>query len=316
MSTNLLSTTDYRKNLGTVLSHASSSVSVVSAYITKPGADWIVQHLHEEVSCRVITRWRLDDLVSGASDLEVFETLQGKGIELYLRPDLHGKVFLIDERELFVGSANLTLSGLGLSPGGNFELGSRLVAAPKDIAMIDELFDAAVRIDADKFVALKNAFESIVSELPKPGPMPVWPQSIYEILRPDTTKIWVSELPWTASPQSLYDETVHSVNRDHDLLLLGINANQTADTASIANAFERIKAWRWLERQLQTAPNNTSYFGRLSSALHNALLEDPKPYRTDVKILVSNLITWAADSLPERIVLDRPNYSQRIRLVR
>ena len=49
--------------------------------------------------------------------------------------------------------------------------------------------------------------------------------------------------------------------------------------------------------------------------LHNALVEDPKPYRREVKELLSNLLSWVEELEMEEIVIDRPNYSQRIRIL-
>ena len=57
------------------------------------------------------------------------------------------------------------------------------------------------------------------------------------------------------------------------------------------------------------------YFGALTEKLHNALVEDPKPYRREVKELLSNLLSWVEELEMEEIVIDRPNYSQRIRIL-
>ena len=56
------------------------------------------------------------------------------------------------------------------------------------------------------------------------------------------------------------------------------------------------------------------YFGQLSDELHNALVSEPKPYRRDVKVLLSNLLEWCQKLNLEEVEIDRPNHSQRIRL--
>ena len=56
------------------------------------------------------------------------------------------------------------------------------------------------------------------------------------------------------------------------------------------------------------------YFGELSQNLHNALISDPKPYRRDVKQMLANLLSLIEKLGMEEIVIDRPNYSQRVML--
>src|ERR1700722_8467397 len=38
---------------------------------------------------KIICRWRLEDLVSGVSDVEVFTYLRDRGCDLYINPDIH-----------------------------------------------------------------------------------------------------------------------------------------------------------------------------------------------------------------------------------
>ena len=56
------------------------------------------------------------------------------------------------------------------------------------------------------------------------------------------------------------------------------------------------------------------YFGKLSESLHIAVVSDPKPYRKDIKIMLMNLLKLIKKLEIEEIIIDRPNYSQRIRL--
>ena len=55
------------------------------------------------------------------------------------------------------------------------------------------------------------------------------------------------------------------------------------------------------------------YFGELSARLHNVVVADPKPYRKDIKQMLANLLRLIEELEMEEIVIDRPNYSQRIR---
>ena len=56
------------------------------------------------------------------------------------------------------------------------------------------------------------------------------------------------------------------------------------------------------------------YFGAITAQLHNTLLNEPKPYRQDVKQLLSNLLNWVTELGSPEIGIDRPNHSQRVYL--
>ena len=56
------------------------------------------------------------------------------------------------------------------------------------------------------------------------------------------------------------------------------------------------------------------YFGSISEKLHNSLVSDPKPYRKDVKQLLVNMLNLIERLNMEEVVIDRPNFSQRVRL--
>ena len=67
---------------------------------------------------------------------------------------------------------------------------------------------------------------------------------------------------------------------------------------------------------MRTLRNNGGfmYFGALSAALHDAVITDPKPYRKDIKFMLANLLSIIEKLEMDEISIDRPNYSQRVRL--
>jgi len=60
--------------------------------------------------------------------------------------------------------------------------------------------------------------------------------------------------------------------------------------------------------------NGCLFFGALTEKLHNTLVTDPKPYRSEVKLLLANLLRMVVELEMEEVIIDRPNYSQRVRL--
>lgn len=58
----------------------------------------------------------------------------------------------------------------------------------------------------------------------------------------------------------------------------------------------------------------TSYFSAIAARLHNTLINDPKPYRKENKQLLVNTLGWIKALELDEIIIDTPNYSQRIRI--
>ena len=48
--------------------------------------------------------------------------------------------------------------------------------------------------------------------------------------------------------------------------------------------------------------------------MHSTLVNDPKPYRKEVKDLLANTLGWIQSLHIEGVSIDVPNYSQRIRV--
>ena len=62
---------------------------------------------------RLVSRWLPGDLVSGVSDLKVFEYLRERGCQLYVNRHIHMKLYVFESNAAVSTSANLTQRGLG-----------------------------------------------------------------------------------------------------------------------------------------------------------------------------------------------------------
>ena len=127
---------------------AQRNVLIVAPFIRSEALTRLLDGIPSGAETTIVTRWRIADLLAGASDLGVYELAEAKRIPLYLRPDLHAKLFAADERCL-VGSANVTDTALGRRKQSNLEL---LVPVPRGADSIVEfekrLLGQAVRASA------------------------------------------------------------------------------------------------------------------------------------------------------------------------
>ena len=99
----------------------------------------------------------------------------------------------------------------------------------------------------------------------------------------------------------------------HDLSLLGLSNSDLTNKDAVSVKLKETIPYRWLKQSLLDNGGEL-YFGSLTEKLHNCLIDDPRPYRKDVKNLLKNLISWI-NFFDNQILIDRPNYSQRIRLL-
>ena len=81
----------------------------------------------------------------------------------------------------------------------------------------------------------------------------------------------------------------------------------------LKECFRWSNSYLWLLNVLEQN-DGVMFFGELTTKLHEAVVSDPKPYRKDVKTMLANLLSIIEELSMEEIVIDRPNYSQRVRL--
>lgn len=303
----LLNTGSFRDSVAAVVSDTKSRLDIVAAFVTSAGLDFVLKHLNSESKVRVVARWRLADLVAGSSDLESYVSLRERGIPFYVNSDLHAKLIVSDEETILIGSANLTARGLGLGvTTGNIEVGVKTTATAADLACINSIFARAVLMTP----SLYREISEYVNALRLPTEVQDFPARIRIQLKPNVTGLWVRDLLWSGGPEnnSLDDEDL-----GHDVDLIGVPYDSLDSTAG-EKRFCKLDVVAWMIQKLR-ANNGELYFGNLTSLLHDSLLEDPKPYRKDVKTLVSNLLAWCSYMLPRMIVIDAPGHSQRVRLL-
>ncbi len=313
---NLLGTEKYRNELAGCLNEAASELVVLSAFVTAPGFQWIMDRINNErVVGSLVVRWRPNDLLSGASSLEVYEIANKSGWSVFVYPDLHAKSMLIDKSIVFVGSANITGYGLSIVPGANRELGVKFPASPEDITVFESILSESTLVTDSLIVKLK---EFLSAQPPKTSDLSGgnWSDELEQLFDKPPEKLWVADLLW-AIPEDLLNldglDEERKRSAIHDLNILGLADVDLTKREILCDVFIQCRSWKWLRTILSEAEGQELYFGTITAALHNSLLDDPKPYRKDVKGLVQNLYSWASILDPQLIKIDVPSHSQRIK---
>ena len=66
---------------------------IVAPFIRSQALARLLDSIPDGAETIIVTRWRIGDLLAGASDLGVYDLAEAKRIPLFLRPDLHAKLF-------------------------------------------------------------------------------------------------------------------------------------------------------------------------------------------------------------------------------
>ena len=288
MRTSLISHFEIRGRLKELLSGADSII-LLSAYVKSSALDWIADVISPDCIVTLISRFNLGDIVSGASDLSVIDSALKLGWSVKRVPTLHAKVFLFDNNELIIGSANLTSSGLMLSGSGNLEVAVEVGANENDVLCIQKIIQEAQTLNFNTYQKLED-FYFKQSFFKKTGsPVLDWPEDLFS----ENVKVWVNDFLW------LTNKNLTGASKQND---------------SVQDIFLNSRAYIWLINVLRANHSKSMKFGELSFLLHNDLCDDPLPYRSNVKELLAGLITSSEIYAKDDLSIDRPGYSQVITL--
>lgn len=290
---------DIKKRLENELVETDKNLKIISAFCKLDGLKFIDSMLENKtISKKLLVRAGLKDILSGATDIEIYNYCINNNWDIYLNLELHSKIYVFNDTRIIIGSANLTSSGIGLHKKQNIESMAYLDVTTEEMTNIDKLFTSSIKFTEKIYNLMKEQLINV--DLYKKHKEITWNKNILSLLEIKIHYLWTTEMFFSSSPLNM-DE--------HDKLLLDISDTDLID--DIKRKFKFSKAYLWIKTIISTE----IYFGELTVKLHNSLLDDPKPYRKDVKELLSNLLKWIDELKIEEILIDRPNHSQRIKII-
>lgn len=282
------------------ISSATESIQIITAFCKISAIEKFEPIIRDCVSeKRLLVRYRLSDIMQGATDFELYEYCKSNGWKLYIRLDMHAKTLVFDRQRCFLGSANVTKNGLNINGIGNFELGTLFSLDEEDYEKLEKIYETAVLMNDDLYNAMKNEVEHGFSK----ASINEWSNGLQKMFGTKIDTLFFHELPDKRAP-------IDYLNQSIDFLEL--EDGWTMKEARLS--FQNSKPLIWL-KNLLIENGDEMYFGEISANLHNALIADPRPYRKDVKIYLQNILNWIETLEIQDFVIDRPNYSQRIRRI-
>ena len=91
---------------------ATKRIRIISPFLSRKMADLLCGATSRGVECSFITRMYLQDFLDGSNTLDGLQDMLDAGVQLYALIGLHTKLYLFDEHDCIVGSANFTEGGL------------------------------------------------------------------------------------------------------------------------------------------------------------------------------------------------------------
>ena len=293
-----------KKNLAEDIKKTQNSISIISAFCKKQSLEFFDEQIEESknLSKRILVRFRLDDILSKSTDLEIYEYCKNNNWKLYVQFNLHAKVYIFDRNICYMGSANATSQGLSLNKKGNLEMSKKFELDNEENEQIEEVFSEAVLMNDDLFNQMKKQINSIDYQLP------VKHEWNYDIIAKNISEynvLFQDDFPINNSPTELIEDEIF------------LNICKTDTLEDIKDKFYNTKIVQWLISILEKQEKNEIYFGELSSKIHNIIFQEPKQYRKNVKELQIKLYNWIEVLNYDNIKIDVPgNHSQRIKLIK
>lgn len=182
---------------------AERTVILVAPFVKEAVLRKILEVVNPSLPVQLYSRWRVEEIAMGVSDLEVWPLLKAReNGRMYLCHHLHAKCYAFDEQVL-IGSSNLTSRALGWHCSSNLELNTTVDAsAPEVTNLFAELRSQSVQVDDEthqQFVRLVNALPDLIST-PASIQLDALPP-VEEVQASNRGTLW---LPRTRTPSLLF----------------------------------------------------------------------------------------------------------------
>lgn len=287
---------------------------IVAPFIKLAALQRLFEGVRPTAECKVVSRWRPSDVLTGVSDLGVYTWLQERGWSLYVNERLHMKLYAFESNRALVTSGNLTLKGLGYiaAEASNIEVGKVV-----DLQQLDWL--NLYRVISESRLITPEIYGRFVEYVDAQGPPPR--TNPHPDLLGTAKQYTLASLPASESPDSLWD-FYHALSAAshppeaarrgyHDLATFQISDGLTRE--AFHGALE--VAWRanpFVNDFVSYLRQEGSLrFGAVNAWIHEKCEDVPLPYRWEVKDNTRIFYNWLTHYFSE-VTWDRPNYSQVI----
>ena len=291
----------YGETLREYYSRPSNFFILISPFIS---IDALERVLDDAVNVTILTSWKMEHLVSGASTIDLYPFCKERGWKLFINSRVHSKIYSDSLENCYVGSANCTDRAL-FNPEGNYE---SMVYIP-ELSMegrvhINELLSLSKLVNDDIYQAYRDILSGV-----GPGNMSIPDE-------PDASMFashYLTELPAISNPESLFMYVSQGLTGefcrsalDHDVALFGSLDGDLTKDQYMKMVKSRFFDNAFVKLALSNVTNEGISFGTMTAFIHDNCQDVPAPYRKDVKTTVHNLFSWITALNPDEYYISVP----------
>ncbi|AUC62562.1 hypothetical protein AA637_16090 (plasmid) [Cyanobacterium sp. HL-69] len=303
---------NFGRQLKNLCKTAENEIILVAPFIKKSIFKELLELTNPEIEITCVTRWRIEEILTGVSDIEIWETIKSfPQASLWLKNNLHAKYYRVD-KQCLIGSANLTANALNWSKTPNFELMISVDSDNNELKYFEhQLFDNCIKVDQVLF----NLYQSTLAKQKEAIPLKIDTDNIYELDNYHNSEIDIMWLPSLRNPEDLYLAyknkfsqltKVSWENAIKDLSIFKLPQNLDKQI------FNNYIGLQLLEKTLIQKIDNFVIIPRRFGEVCDYLHQQTEGYINNIKIKEQwqTLMRWLLYFLPSRYGLSIPNYSE------
>lgn len=275
----------------------------------------LIERIENQIT--VITTWHMNDLISGSSELELYQFCKENNVALFIHNKIHLKVYSVNLESAIVTSANISHNGL--MEGGNYEAGVLVDKLEiSDRMYLEKIKRESTFVDDDIYQIYLEKYEKCAKQVSE--------QIDFEDPKiiPQKDNFLISELPMTKDVNTLvlgYEKISSGLEPSeepeitacvfHDLANYNIKSELSKE-----EFLERLKIQFFAHPFIQRIDefiNPEAYFGSIKEWIQNNCTDVPVPSRRELTGNVQVLYEWFEELGNGKYVIDIPGtHSQRI----
>jgi phosphatidylserine/phosphatidylglycerophosphate/cardiolipin synthase-like enzyme len=125
---------DFFKKFLEDIAGAEKPVTIISPFISKKAVLEIIDKLPKHIL--FVTLPPGLDYLTGAVEPEAIEILSKNGFTIKVFPNIHAKLYIVDEKICYIGSANCTARGMSLIEDCNKEFMTKVDMQDEDFSLL------------------------------------------------------------------------------------------------------------------------------------------------------------------------------------
>lgn len=276
---------------------------LITAYLTS-GIFTVLEEVDiSDKDISIFVRGNKKDFAAGSVCIKTLMKLHHLGVTCYLVRNLHSKIYVFDDAEMFIGSANLTNNGLSPLGSTNIEV---LMSAPYNESYTGDLKRSlryAVKVTNEILEKIQEENDSL-NTLGKSEECLDWDFWSIDDFGHDLAD---SILPWCDISLPVNDQD--KVNQYHDELLFGLKLDGSFDRALFISSALHLFLVKILSERDEG--EQFLYF----RDVRQLLIDYCDVHYADAKKITVNIFSYYRSRLCLPILHDQPVHSERLRLV-